>query len=61
MSDLQVEYGVFRKGGDWHDAPMEGFTFQTRARAERFMGKFRDWDEWLEVRMRQVTKWELEI
>lgn len=51
------EFGIFRKGGDWHDAPMEKWTFMTRERAECAIRKFNDGESWLEVRSRIAAPW----
>lgn len=52
-----AEFGVFRKNGDEHDAPMSNFTYTTRDRAENAMRQYAGWGEWLEVRGRVATKW----
>jgi hypothetical protein len=50
------EFGIFRKGRDWHDAPIENWTFSTRERAEVALRKL-DGESWLEVRSRAATPW----
>ena len=57
MAVVVEEFGIFRRGGGWHDAPMENWTFDTRERAEGALRKFIDGESWLEVRSRAATPW----
>jgi hypothetical protein len=52
-----IEYGVFRKGGDEHDAPLGNQAFDTSRHAHAKIGVYRDGHDWLEVRSREVTPW----
>jgi hypothetical protein len=56
-----IEYGVFRKDGRDPERPMEGRTFSSAASAARYMQQFINWQDWLEVHEREVSRWKVSV